>query len=133
MKNIFALIFVVVFLSSCVSNNTDSVQLYRDDGLPMWVGNVFSDPTGFWAGYNDKKGFYAWGEAKYGDRNISTNAAELDAKKRLLSYLSNKYKLASNKASLVGVQRVDRFISDDGTVYVLLFISNKDARKSLAR
>ena len=132
MKSLFALIFAVLFLTACKTNRTDYVQIYREDGLPMWVGEVFSDPRGYWAGYNDEKGYYASGEAKYKDKSAATLAAELDAKRKLLNFLSGRGKTSLKNTSLTGVQRVDHFISDDGTVYILLFISEKNMGKNLA-
>lgn len=129
MKPLFALIFAAIFLVSCESNRPGYVQTYHEDGTPSWVGETFTNPYGYWAGYNDEKGFYAWGGAKYDDRNVSTNAAELDAKIRLLDFISGTSGSSKGRKALVGVQRVDRFIADDGTVYVLLFISNKNVKK----
>ncbi|MBQ9622797.1 MAG: hypothetical protein IJP90_08315 [Treponema sp.] len=135
MKHLFALSFVFILFAACESNRADYVQLYREDGLPVWVGKVFSNPNGYWAGYNDEKGYYSSGEANYKDQKIAVTAAELDAKKRLLDFISgskNEWKDNQYKHVLVGFRRVDRFIADDGTVYVLMFVSKKNARKILA-
>ena len=130
MKYLFVSIFALFFLTTCESNKTDFVQTYKEDGTPSWCGEAFTNPRGFWAGYNDEKGFYASGEAKYGDEKSSTTAAELDAKRRLVEFIFDK-KGKTQNVGLVGVQRVDRFVAEDGRVFVLVFISQKNVKKSM--
>lgn len=122
------ILFALFPLFSC--RTAPQVQAYREDGLPVWVEQVFSNPSGIWAGFNDEKGFYASGEANYGDLQSSLSAAELDAKTRLQEFVCRE--LSKEKpAVLLGVQRVDRFIAENGSVYVLVFVSQKNAKKSL--
>lgn len=130
MKPIIALVLASLIFASCESTGGMEVQKYREDGLPVWVEETFSNPRGHWAGYNEEKGYYASGKALYGDGAASTKAAELDAKTRLSSYLAELDKAHRKPKNLIGVQRMDRLIAEDGTVYVLLFISQKDAKRS---
>lgn len=130
MKQFLASFFAFFLLVSCESAPSVSVQTYRDDGLPSWVGATFTDPRGYWAGFNDEKGYYSYGEAPYGDRASSTAAAELDAKRRLVEFISSEKKRRMNGTSINGILRVDRYIADDGTVYALMFISKKNADKA---
>lgn len=125
MKKLLPFLVITFFLFSCVSGKVENAVPARADGLPAWVGNTFSNPQGYWGGYNKEKGLYSWGEANYPDSKIALNAAELDAKTRLAKELS-----VSNPAKLTGVHRVDFYKSDDGTVYVLVFISNKNIKAS---
>lgn len=117
-------------LTSCSSTNELSPQIQREDGLPAWAGEMFSDPRGLWDGYNDKKGFYASGESKNFDRQTATSVAELDAKTNLLLYVQSLQKNGKKITSLRGCRRVDRYIADDGSVYILVFVSEKDVKKS---
>lgn len=118
-------------LFSCES--APQVQAYREDGLPVWVGQTFSNPRGIWAGGIGENGFYAWGEANLADAQSSLASAELDAKTRLKSFVCKEMAATENSAVLFGVQRADRFFAEDGTIYVLLFISKKNAKKSLKK
>ncbi|MBP3773009.1 MAG: hypothetical protein J6I53_10040 [Treponema sp.] len=134
MKQFLASFFAFFLLVSCESAPSVYVQTYRDDGLPSWVGATFTDPRGYWAGFNDEKGYYSYGEAPYGDRASSTAAAELDAKRRLFDFISDSsYGTDKDNQThfLVGCRRVDRFIAEDNTVYVLVFISKKNANNSM--
>lgn len=127
---IFFATAILFALSSCANVREFPSQIYNEDGLPAWAGETFSNPRGLWAGYNDKKGFYASSESKIIDRQTATSVAELDAKTKLLLYVQNLQKNGKKITSLKGVRRVDRYIADDGTIYVLVFISEKDAKKS---
>ena len=132
MKRFFEL-FCFIFLSvSCETDKVQTAQPYRDDGLPMWIGESFSNPRGYWGGYIEEKGYFASEKAKHKDMNLALNAARLDAKKNLLNFISKEFHSSKISAILVGVQYIDRFATGDGTVYVLIFISKKDARKCLA-
>ncbi len=132
---IFALIALSFLLFSCASVERSGKQKYRDDGLPVWVESSFTNPSDFWAGFNDEKGFYSWGSAKYADAHTSTTAAELDAKSRLVEFVRFERGVKENEGVSViqGMRRVDRFVSDDGTVYVLMFVSEKNAKKIFRR
>ena len=85
---ISALIALLPLIFSCASIGEAVVQKYREDGLPMWVENRFTNPSGYWAGFNDEGGYYASGKAKYGDAQSSTAAAELDAKANLCDFVA---------------------------------------------
>ncbi|MBQ9281403.1 MAG: hypothetical protein IJ207_04300 [Treponema sp.] len=130
MKQFLASFLCVFLLVSCESAPSVAVQRYRDDGLPAWVGQSFTNPNDYWAGFNDETGYYSYGEAQYGDRASSTAAAELDAKIRLVEFISSEKKRRMNGTSINGVLRVDRFIAENGTVYVLVFVSKKNADKA---
>ena len=127
---IFALIALSFLLFSCASIERSGKQKYRDDGLPVWVESSFTNPSDYWAGYNDEKGFYASGKAKYGDEKMSIRAAELEAKKNLLEFLRAQSTANEKMSQLIGAQKVDQFFADDGTVYALMFISEKSVKKS---
>lgn len=126
----FVVASVVFFLASCASNDTAVAQKYRDDGSPVWVEASFANPSGFWAGYNNEKGYYASGKSKYGDEKISIRAAELDAKKNLLEFVRSQSQANEKLSQLAEVQKVDQFFAKDGTVYALMFISEKSVKKS---
>lgn len=130
MKAFSAFLLAAFLFAGCVSTGGHEVQKYREDGLPVWVEEAFSHPRGHWAGYNDEKGYYAGGKALYGDGTASTKAAELEAKMRLASYLTELDKEHRAPKTLTGVQRMDRFVAEDGTVCVLVFISQKNAKRS---
>ena len=123
MKRIIPFLITALIFISCASGRVDNNIPARADGLPVWVGNTFTNPKGYWKGYITEKGLYTWGEAKYPDSKIALNAAELDAKERLAKQITD-----TNPILLSRVQRVDFFKSEDGTVYVLVFISNKDLK-----
>lgn len=126
----FSIALIVFFLACCASNDTATAQKYRDDGSPVWIEASFTNPSGFWAGYNNEKGYYASGKAKYGEEKTSTRAAELDAKKNLLEFVRSQSQANEKLSQLVGIQKVDQFFAKDGTVYALMFISEKSVKKS---
>ena len=131
---ISALIALLPIIFSCASVGEAVVQKYREDGLPMWVESRFTNPSGYWAGFNDEGGYYASGKAKYGDAQSSTAAAELDAKANLCDFVAAEFKAErKDTASVSGIRRVDRLVSEDGTVHVLMFVSEKNAKKSFRR
>ena len=95
--------------------------------------NIFQRKDGRWeARYI--KGYELSGKAKYGDAQSSTAAAELDAKANLCDFVAAEFKAErKDTASVSGIRRVDRLVSEDGTVHVLMFVSEKNAKKSFRR
>ena len=134
MKNFFAaLILAVIFITGC--ETTKSVQQYDENGLPVWCGKIFTTKDGLWAGASVERGFYASGKSQASNRKLASNEAALDAKAKLSEFISEK--LSADKSAgavyLTGVRQVDFFDSDDGVTYVLYFISENDAWKSLGK
>lgn len=126
-KSFLPILCAIFLLSGCASVRQEEAALYRADGVPVWVGKTFSNPRGLWSGPVREKGYYAYGEARYDNEKIAASAAALDAKVRLLLYVNSELP-RRKKSVLTGVRCVDRFVSEDGTVYVLFFVSRKNAR-----
>lgn len=130
MRHRLVLFLALILFFSCESSAVRGAQAYREDGLPVWSETTFSNPDGYWAGYNPEQGYYAGGKANYGEQKASTKGAELDAKKNLLEFVRAQSPSGSGITQLVGAQKVDQFIAEDGTVHVLLFVSKKYVKKS---
>lgn len=129
-KYFFVLSIFLLSLISCATKKNTFTQLYDLDGTPVWVGKTFSDSNSLWTGLNKEKGYYAWGEAKSLDEISSFKIADLDAELRLLNFVNSK--LSNKKLNhLAGAYRVDSYISKNGTIYVLFFISNKNVKQLL--
>ena len=128
MKSFVPAVAWLLVCVACASNTVQSSLAYRDDGLPMWVDEVFTDPRGLWSGYNRENGFYASGKGTHADSAIATKIAMLDAKANLAQFATG-----SKTEVLFGMRQVDRFLADDGTVYVLMFVSAKDVKRSTKR
>lgn len=125
MRRFLSFVIVIFLFISCESGKNLSAEPTRADGLPAWVGNTFSNPTGYWGGYNNEKGLYTWGESDLQDFPMALTSAELDAKKRFAESMN-----IPNPSVLMGIHRVDFYRAADGVVYVLIFISNKDIKAS---
>lgn len=125
MRNIFLCVIVIFLCISCETGKVLTTEPAYVDGIPAWVGNTFTNPTGYWGGYNNEKGIYTWGQSDFQELSLALKSAELDAKKRLAESLK-----ISNPSVVYGIHRVDFFRASDGIVYVLIFISNKDLKLS---
>lgn len=125
MRRFLPFVIVIFICISCESGKILTAEPTRVDGVPAWVGNTFSNPKGYWNGYNNEKGLYTWGESDYQELSFALNSADLDAKKRLAESLN-----IPNPSILLGIHRVDFYRAADGVVYVLIFISNKDIKAS---
>lgn len=140
------------------ARNTAAYQQNGDLGLPAWAGMQFKsgwNKSGYyWKGPVDETGYFASGEAKYSDVKSSTDAADLEGKAQIAFYikqeinaiaqqeLSNngdsktkkefeQFQTAVASVKISGIMRVDRFITEDGTVYVLMFVPENEIKKAL--
>ena len=139
------------------SGNLAGVQQNIEKGLPKWVNHDFDyeDASYFLDGYiPSKHGIFASGYGKMGDERSSEIQARLDARANLAARVksdadrraaavnrgSNNSETASStlqitvesvSQTLEGSQRIDSYTADDGTVYLLFFISDENVKKSL--
>ena len=132
MKKFFTvLILAVIFTAGCTT--TKSMQQYDQNGLPLWCGKTFMTNDGLWAGVSKESGFYASGQSAAANKKLAAKEASLDAKTKLCDFVLEKLSVEKSAGAvyLTGARQVDFFDSDDGVTYVLYFISEQDARKSL--
>ena len=140
------------------ARDTAAYQQNEELGLPAWAGMQFKSGWNkngyYWKGPVDETGYYASGEAKYSDVKSSTDAADLEGKSQIAFYIKQEINaIAQQEASndgqsktqkeieqfqssvasvkISGIMRVDRFIADDGTVYVLMFVPQDEIKKAL--
>lgn len=107
-----------------------------------------SNDDKIWKGYVNEDGMFFPGSSNFGDRQTATTAAEMDAKGRIAENIrltisryvdtamrnNNGEKaqgltqgtLNTVVTKISGIRRVDRYVADDGYVYVLMFLSNKN-------
>ncbi|MBQ9281402.1 MAG: hypothetical protein IJ207_04295 [Treponema sp.] len=125
---------------------------------PHWIGAQFSTGMNknnyYWGGAVDEKGWFTSGEAKYADIKASTSAADLDGKSQIATHVKQDIvttakEVAANEGAdgetqkdldnfvgsvasvkISGIMRVDRWISSDGTVYVLMFVPESEIKKA---
>lgn len=116
---------LVAMLCACASTahiseqNKAQVAQNRLLGLPLWAECSFTstDAPAYIPGYRAaEKGLFCAGSG-----NNSTQA-RLDTRAKLASSI--------NSETLIGSRIVDSYTSDNGTVYILMFISEKDAKES---
>ena len=138
------------------SENLAGVKQNIENGLPKWAGADFdSDEAAFYLdGYvPSKHGIFASGYGKGSDYRTSEIQARLDARANLASRVkaeadrraNNLFKnggaesnattlqitAESVSQTLVGSQRVDSYMAADGTLWILMFISDENQKKSL--
>ena len=138
--------------------DTSAFKQNKDMGLPAWAGMQFKSGWNkngyYWKGPVDESGYYASGEAKYSDLKTSTNAADLDGKAQIAFYIKQEinalaqqeanasgssstksefeeFQTAVASVKIGGIVRVDRFIADDGKVYVLMFVPEAEIKKAM--
>ena len=138
--------------------DTSAFKQNKDMGLPSWAGMQFKSGWNkngyYWKGPVDETGYYASGEAKYSDLKTSTNAADLDGKAQIAFYIKQEinalaqqeanaagssstksefeeFQTAVASVKIGGIVRVDRFIADDGKVYVLMFVPETEIKKAM--
>ncbi|WP_295796406.1 hypothetical protein [uncultured Treponema sp.] len=127
--------------------------------LPAWAGIQFKSGWNkdgyFWKGPVDETGFFASGKAKYSDVSTSTSAADLDGKAQIAFFVKQELNaIAKNESDaadsdsktqfaykdfqssvaqvkISGIVRVDRYIADDGTVYVLMFVPSNEIKRAM--
>ena len=156
MKNIVkAVLFscvLISFFAGCASTQSAPVE-----NLPWWCTAGASEGTGMQfdsevADRNprgatwpvNKLGFYAEGKAKRADGRQSGIAARVDARANLAAYISqNSARSADSSGNqldsekldvlLSGSMVIDSYIESNGTVHVLIFISNSDLEKNKER
>ncbi len=157
MKNI---VKVVVVLVSCalisVFVGCASTQTAPTENLPWWcsagesgTGKQFKsdvadmNPRGATWPVNER-GFYAEGKAKRADGRQSGVAARVDARANLAAFINQESKREADSAGdelssekldvlLFGSMVIDSYIESNGTVHVLIFISNSDLEKNKER
>ncbi len=122
-------------------------------GRPKWAtaaGSTFTskEATQFMTGDGyvaPESGYFASGNAKRGDARATQAAARMDARSRLTEYIKtestsyaadNGHDYAGLTVETVdslikGSRPIDSFEADDGTIYVLMFISDSDLAKSI--
>ena len=155
MKKIIGAVIAVVMvlgLAGCAtqsdrSKNLAGVKQNMDNGLPKWVGHDFDyeDASYFLDGYiPSKKGIFSDGKGKLGDERASEIQATLDARanlaarvkaeidRRRIATKTEAGEMAVERISevLVGPQRIDTFKGKDGTVYILMYISEENVKET---
>lgn len=140
------------------ARNTSAYQQNEELGLPAWAGMQFKSGWNkngyYWKGPVDETGYFASGEAKYSDVKSSTDAADLEGKAQIAFYIKQEinalaqqeaqnngdsktqkefeqFQSAVASVKIAGIMRVDRFIAEDGTVYVLMFVPENEIKKAL--
>ena len=141
------------------ARDTAAFKQNEDMGLPTWAGQQFKSRYNkngyYWRGPIDEEGFFASGEAKYADVKSSTAAADLDGKAQIAFYIKQEVNAIAQQESaavgadgensqelkdfqsavasvkIAGIIRADRFIADDGKVYVLMFVPDSEIKKAL--
>ena len=119
------LIAVMLFSGGCATSGPSisaaeqqKINQNIEDGLPPWAGCTFTSKTAsfYMNGYKPKEaGFFA---SSYGESERSANFA---ARSELARFINPGEK----SAFLEGSRRVDSFTTDDGTVWVLMFVPQK--------
>ncbi len=127
---------VITSISSCTTvaatvseQNKAQVEQNRVQGLPLWASCNFKseEASAYIPGYKtNEKGLFASGTG------TSATSARVTARANLAYYCKTTYKYTNSASSetLLGSRIIDSFTASDGTVYVLMFISEKDAKKS---
>ena len=140
------------------ARDTSAFQQNQEMNRPAWVGQEFKSGWNkggyYWKGPIDDVGYFASGEAKYADVKSSTTAADLDGKAKIAEYIKQEVNTIAQQESaasgdsetqqelknfqstvasvkISGILRADRFIGDDGTVYVLMFVPDSEIKKAL--
>ncbi len=119
--HIFALISI---FWGCAATSVPSISAAErqkinqniEDRLPPWAGCCFTSKTAhfYMDGYKSKEtGFFA---SASGETERSANLA---ARAELVKFINSGEK----SASVAGSRKVDSFTADDGTVWVLMFVS----------
>jgi|GEM_PF-5875114 len=137
--------------------DTSAFKQNEEMGRPAWAGMQFKSGWNkngyYWKGPVDESGFFASGEAKYSDVKTSTSAAEVDGKAKIAFYIKQEinaiaqdeytssgsssdsehktFQSAVASVKIGGIINVDRFIADDGTVFVLMFVPEAEIKKAL--
>ena len=156
MKKILGVVVAVLMITTvyvgCQSDkakNLAGVQQNEEAGIPRWIGRDFDyeDAEYYTGGYKPASvGILSSGKAKRTDARTSEIAAKLDAQANLASRIATEIGRAAAdnginaeavtvskvSAVLTGPRVVDTYTGADGTVYVLMFISDKDLKKSSA-
>ena len=140
------------------AKETAAYKQNKELNLPPWADVQFTTGMNkgnyYWGGSTDESGYFASGSAKYSDIKSSTSAADLDGKANLAFYIKQEINATSQQEAdaqgsdgereqelkefqsavasikISGIMRVDRFIGDDGTVYVLMFVPQSEIKKA---
>lgn len=156
MKRFIGMFMVGALLSifvGCASTgnakNLAVVKQNADKKLPLWVNtdmdyDMAQDILDYCP---KKKGVFATGRGKLGDETSSETTARLDARANLAAQIDTYVKRTAetdkktfssesikevSEASLKGSRRLDRYLGPDGTVYVLMYLSNENLEESAA-
>ena len=134
-KNI--VLMAVFLLLSCASarqknivtspENLAQIEKNKKEKLPLWVDCNFksSESALFLKNYSGEKGFYASGK---GDSHVS---ARINARRNLIDFCKEQDSTQDAEVQQIFASRIiDSFIDENGISYILIFISERDARKS---
>ncbi len=132
-----SMFFLFINIFACASNNNsyinyEQIEQNKAQGLPTWAYCQFTskEESIYIDGYsNGTKGFYASG------RGSSQEGARIDARKNLISYCTEQYgkeNTDSDSIKIYGSRIIDSFEAENGNIYILMFISEKDAKKTFA-
>lgn len=141
------------------ARDTSAYQQNLKMNLPAWADIQFKSGWNkggyYWKGPVDEAGFFASGKAKYSDVSTSTSAADLDGKAQIAFFVKQELNaIAKNESDaansdsktqtaykdfqssvaqvkISGIIRVDRFIAEDGTVYVLMFVPSDEIKRAM--
>ena len=131
------LLFSFVLLLSCKTVDSVNQETYekikynKQNCLPIWADCSFtSDQVSLFLGnYSSQKGVFASGKGQ------SEQLARINARQNLLDFCNETYashNISDNSnGTLYGSRIIDTVTHDDGTVYILMFVSEKDAKKSI--
>lgn len=141
------------------ARDTSAYQQNLKMNLPAWADVQFKSGWNeggyYWKGPVDEVGFFASGKAKYSDVSTSTSAADLDGKAQIAFFVKQELNAIAKQESdaadsdsktqtaykdfqssvaqvkISGIIRVDRFIAEDGTVYVLMFVPSDEIKRAM--
>ena len=153
MKRIVVFGMMVLFsiiMFGCASTNTKNltgVAQNEKQGFPRWIDMQFDsiDAEYMLDGYKPKEnGIFASGKARMDNERSTEIAARLDARSNLASRIkveidrvaltngisAEEVTVEKVSAILTGTKIIDKYRADDGTLYLLMFISDKDAKAS---
>lgn len=140
--------------SAAQQNKNQDAPLWA--GITLTTSELMKAPEDkrVWNGYVAEEGLLFSGESQqFGNRNTTTTAAELNAKSQIAVYIRQKIydyqKNATNvdngnttqglstgtgtavAAKITGIRRVDRYITGNEYVYVLMFVSNQNIQDAV--
>ena len=124
----FAVLFMACKSKAVSDINYTQIRINQEKNIPLWAECSFpSEQASYYLGnYDSNKGLFSSGSGK------TKTEAEITTRTKLIDYCYSFYGISETKETvLYGVRIVDRYSAEDGTVYILMFISEKDAKKSI--